>query len=67
MNNKYVTYFEVIYGTEIACYACKDPDTYATKLKKLAAEHEDLELMYREWSDGSAENGVIEKEDWNIG
>lgn len=67
MENRYVTYFEVTYKNAISGYMCIRPTAYRDKLKELAAMYPDLELGYREWSDGTIEDGIIEKEDWNIG
>ena len=33
---------------------------------ELAQEYPELELVYRQWSDGTIENGIIEKENWCI-
>lgn len=67
MENKYVTYFEVTYSNTLAAYTCIKSTSYAEKMVELADEYPDLELVYRKWSDGTIEDGVIEKEDWNIG
>lgn len=67
MENRFVTYFEVTYKNAIAGYMCIRPTSYRDKLAELKEIYPDLQLVYREWSDGVVENGVIEKEDWNIG
>lgn len=65
MNERYVIYFEVTYKNTVAGYTCgKNHSTYKETLERLAAEYPDLELGYREWSDGTVEDGLIEKEDW---
>lgn len=65
--DRYVTYFEVTYANTLAGYTCIKSTAYTEKLQELATEYPDLELVYREWSDGTVEDGIIEKEDWNIG
>ena len=67
MAERYVTYFEATYKNTIAGCTCVRPTSYAQKLNSLATEYSDLELVYREWSDGTIEDGIIEKEDWGIG
>lgn len=65
--DRYVTYFEVTWKNTISGYSCIKSTAYAEKLTELVAEHDDLELIYRQWSDGVIEDGIIEKEDWKIG
>lgn len=65
MNERYVIYFEVTYKNTVAGYTCgKNHSTYKEILERLAAEYPDLEMLYREWSDGVVEDGMIEKEEW---
>lgn len=66
MENRFVTYFEVTYKNTIAGYMCIRPTSYMEKFTELAREYPELELVYREWSDGTIENGIIEKENWCI-
>ena len=65
--NRFVTYFEVTYANTLAGFTCIKSISYGEKLAELAAEYSDLELVYRQWSDGTIEDGIIEKEDWYIG
>lgn len=60
----FVTYFEVTHNNTIAGYTCIKLAAYRDKLTELAAEYPDLELIYREWSDGTVEDGIIERKDW---
>lgn len=64
--DSHVVYFEVTYANTIAGYTCLSADHYRQKLEQLAAEHPDLELVYRHWSDGAAEDGCIERENWYV-
>lgn len=63
---RYPTYFEATYKNTLAGYTCKSLKAYQSKLSWLAGNYKDLELVYREWDDGTVENGTIKKEDWNI-
>lgn len=65
--DRYVTYFEVTYANTLAGYTCIKSTAYSEKLAELAREYPELELVYRQWSDGTIEDGIIEKENWNIG
>ena len=67
MENRFVAYFEVTYANTLAGFTCIKSTSYGEKLAELAAEYSDLELVYRQWSDGTIEDGIIEKEDWYIG
>lgn len=67
MENRYVKYFEVTHGTQIHCFTCFSTEQYQNYLQRMLESYPDLELVYREWSDGVIEDGIIEKEDWNIG
>ena len=67
MENRYITYFEVTYKNTIAGYMCSRPTGYEKKLRELEKIYSDLELVYREWSDGTIEDGLIEQEDWYVG
>lgn len=62
--DRYVVYFEVTYANTIAGYTCLSAEHYKQKLEQLATEHPDLELVYRQWSDGAVEDGCIERADW---
>lgn len=66
MENVYVTYFEVTYKNTIARYTSLSPTHYSKRLAALEQQYPDLELVYREWSDGTVEDGVIERENWYI-
>jgi hypothetical protein len=65
--DRYVTYFEVTHSNTLAGYTCIKSTAYVEKMSELANEYPDLQLVYREWSDGTIEDGDIEKEDWGIG
>lgn len=67
MKNEFVIYFEVTYKNAIAGYMCVRPTSYKAKLTELKEIYPDLQLIYRKWSDGTIEDGIIEREDWNIG
>lgn len=62
--DRQVIYFEVTYANTIAGYTCRDQAAYTKRLKQLQDQHPDLELVYREWSDGTVEDGTIEKENY---
>lgn len=62
--NRHVIYFEVAYANTIAGYTCRDQQAYEKRLSELADRYPELELVYREWSDGTVEDGLIEKEDY---
>jgi hypothetical protein len=64
MEKKFVTYFEVTYANTIAGYTCRDQEAYRKRLNSLAEQYPELELVYREWSDGIIEDGLIEKENY---
>lgn len=64
--DRYVTYFEVTYTNTLAGFTCVRASSYMEKLTELAREYPELELVYRQWSDGTIENGIIEKENWCI-
>lgn len=64
--SRYVTYFEVTYKNILAGFTCIKSTSYAEKLAELENKYPDLQLVYREWSDGTVEDGAIEKEDWQI-
>lgn len=66
MSTRYITYFEVTYKNTIAGHTCVRASSYEETLSKLLDEYPDLEIVYREWSDGTIEDGVIEKEDWHV-
>lgn len=66
MENCFVTYFEVTYANTLAGFTCVKASSYSEKLAELAQEYPELELVYRQWSDGTIENGIIEKENWSI-
>jgi hypothetical protein len=67
MEERYPVYFEATYKNTIAGYTCGSFNKYRKRLTDLLRIYPDLELVYREWSDGTIEDGLIEKEDWNIG
>lgn len=74
MENRYVTYFEAECSLPgglhfLAFSGCQDKNTYAIRLHMLIDSYgsKNVSLLYREWSDGTIEDGIIEKEDWNIG
>lgn len=71
MENRYVTYFEAECSLPgglltLAFSECKDKDTYAIRLNMLIGSYgsENVSLIYREWSDGTVEDGLIERENW---
>lgn len=61
---KYVTYFEAQIGSILIKINCNSRESYIDQLTFLEEKFPDMELIYREWSDGTEENGLIEKEDW---
>ena len=65
MKEKCVIYFECTYANTIAGYTCRSQQAYEKKLKELETRYPELELIYREWSDGTEEDGLIEKENWH--
>ena len=67
MSRRFVTYFEVIYANTIAGYTCGSQKKYEATLQRLSEQYPELELVYREWSDGTIEDGTTEKEDWYNG
>lgn len=67
MPKRYPKYFEATYKNTLAGYTCGSWDAYKNRLSWLSRNYPDLELVFREWSDGTVEDGIIEKEDWNIG
>jgi hypothetical protein len=64
--DRFVTYFEATYANTLAGFTCVRASSYMEKLTELAREYPELELVYRQWSDGTIENGIIEKENWSI-
>ena len=58
---KYVCYFEAQCSGILVQAHCKNRDHYIEQLTFLHEKYPDLEIMFREWSDGTVEDGVIEK------
>lgn len=64
MNKKFVKYFEAQIGSMLIQVTCNSRESYIDQLTFLEEKFPDLELIFREWSDGTEEDGLIEKEDW---
>lgn len=64
MFEKYVTYFEAQIGSMLLQVNCSSRDHYTDVLTYLEEKFPDIELIFRGWSDGTEEDGLIEKEDW---
>ena len=64
MDQKYVKYFEAQIGSMLMQVTCNSREHYIEQLTFLEEKFPDMELIFREWSDGTEEDGIIEKEDW---
>ena len=64
MENRFVKYFEAQIGSMLMQVNCMSKKQYEECLTFLFEKYPDMELIYREWSDGTEEDGLIEKEDW---
>lgn len=64
MENRYIKYFEAQIGSMLLQVKCNSSDHYIECVTFLDEKFPYMEVIYREWSDGTVEDGMIEKEDW---
>lgn len=64
MFEKYVTYFEAHIGSMLLQVNCSSREHYIDVLTYLEEKFPRMEIIFREWSDDTEEDGVIPKEDW---
>ena len=64
MSERYVTYYEACAGSLLFQKNPKSQSDYIETIVYLEEKYPDLEIMYREWSDSTVEDGKIEKENW---
>jgi hypothetical protein len=64
MSQRFVKYFEAQIGAMLMQVTCNSAEHYIACLTFLEEKFPNVELIYREWSDGTEEDGLIEKEDW---
>jgi hypothetical protein len=57
---KQVIYCEIAYANTIACFPVKNTQDYKNKLNQLKANYDNVSVLYREWSDGTIEDGELE-------
>lgn len=51
-----VTYFEAVVNNELFIDFCNNSEQYCSKVEELRKIDPGVELVYREWSDGTVEN-----------
>ena len=51
-----VTYFEAVINDELSLYFCDNSEQYCTQVEELRKVNPSVEIVYREWSDGTVEN-----------
>jgi hypothetical protein len=51
-----VTYFEAVVNNELYIHFCTSSEQYCSKVEELRKIDPSVELVYREWSDGTVEN-----------
>jgi hypothetical protein len=64
MENRFVKYFEAQIGAMLMQVTCNSAEHYIDCLTFLEEKFPNVELVYREWSDGTEEDGLVDKEDW---
>lgn len=58
---KQVIYCEIAYANTIACFSVKNTADYKNKLAQLKANYSNVSVLYREWNDGTVEDGELEE------
>lgn len=57
---KQVVYCEIVYANTLACFPVKDMQDYKNKVSKLKEKYSNVQVMFREWSNGDIEDGDLE-------
>ena len=57
---KQIIYCEIAYANTIACFPVKDTQDYKNKLAQLKTNYGNVQVMFREWNDGTIEDGELE-------
>ena len=57
---KQVIYCEIIYSNTLACFPVKNTADYKNKLAQLKANYDNVQVVFREWNDGTVEDGELE-------
>ena len=57
---KQVIYCEIAYANTLACFPVKNTQDYKNKLGKLRENYNNVQVVFREWSDGTIEDGELE-------
>lgn len=55
-----VVYCEIAYANTLACFPVRNTADYKAKLNQLKANYSNVQVMFREWSDGTIEDGDLE-------
>lgn len=64
MSEKYVSYFEAQIGSMLIQVNCSSKNHYIDCVTFLEEKFPRMDIIFREWSDDTEEDGVIPKEDW---
>lgn len=57
---KQIIYCEIAYANTIACFFVANTQDYKNKLEQLKAHYNNVQVMFREWDDGTIEDGELE-------
>ena len=57
---KQVIYCEIAYANTIACFPVKNTQDYKNKLAQLKENYSNVSVLYREYNDGTFEDGELE-------
>ena len=62
MKTRQVIYCEIAYKNTLACFPVRGTEDYYKKLAELKAYAGEVQVMFREYSDGTIEDGDLEEE-----
>ena len=57
---KQIIYCEATYANTLDWFPVRDTQDYKNKLAQLRANYSNVQVVFREWSDGTVEDGELE-------